>query len=245
MVDQDPRAPTRTDLARIFVDQHGRPNQRLIRAFEKLFDLVPSGLISNDAAAEIASLVANSATSKADLALGQLSRVANALEGLLLAPRTEAANTEELTPPDVLYDRDVPYGEFYAVNTTITVTVGAANTAYEVNSGMTEGLTNLSTFGGNHYIEVGRGGVYEVNWSMAAEASNPTDEIEGGFMVDGTAQSNGTSHTGSAAAANDIGATGLIKLSAGQQVSLFVRNHSGANDIDVEHATFTIKRIKP
>lgn len=37
MADADPRAPTRKELARFL------PDQRTIRAFEKLFELVPDG----------------------------------------------------------------------------------------------------------------------------------------------------------------------------------------------------------
>ncbi len=67
MADEDPRAPTRSELAQFL------PNQRSIRAFEKLFDLVPSDLISLKKLAEESSIKANTGIAKAQQALDQLS----------------------------------------------------------------------------------------------------------------------------------------------------------------------------
>lgn len=80
MAENDPRPLTRAELAKFL------PNQRAIRAFEKLFDLIPPDLIELFSQVEAASLDAGTAHSKTNEALSQLSRIANALELLTSAP---------------------------------------------------------------------------------------------------------------------------------------------------------------
>lgn len=64
MVDQfDPRAPTRQELARVFKDQ------RMVRAFEKLFDLVPNDLLALQLAIDGVLVSTIEALSKANAAL--------------------------------------------------------------------------------------------------------------------------------------------------------------------------------
>lgn len=64
MADYDPRPLTREELAKFL------PNQRAIRAFEKLFDLIPPDLIELFALTEEASIDANTALAIAKTALG-------------------------------------------------------------------------------------------------------------------------------------------------------------------------------
>ena len=72
----DPRAPTRADLAKFL------PDQRTIRAFEKLFEIVPD---EYNILIEQALIEAGSATSKAQIANDSLARIADGIEQLLLA----------------------------------------------------------------------------------------------------------------------------------------------------------------
>jgi hypothetical protein len=139
-----------------------------------------------------------------------------------------------------------PFGEMFATNTTITVTVSAANTAYEIASGITGVTTNRMTFGGSHYIQADIAGTYLLNWSATLDTSTAADEVEGGFMIDGVAQSNGTSHT-TVSASNKgscIAASAICTLASAQQLSIFVRNHTAARDIVVEHVSMTALMIK-
>lgn len=73
----DPRAPTRADLAKFL------PDQRTIRAFEKLFELIPddyNGLI------EDALIQAGTADARSQQAIDILASIANSLEILSKAP---------------------------------------------------------------------------------------------------------------------------------------------------------------
>lgn len=235
-----PRPPSRPELAKFL------PTERAIRAFEQLFDIVPSGIYDAEDAAATAYIAAVDALSGIaevlaligpavlDPAAREPVELAETVEGLALAPAPEAL------------DMEAPYGELYADNAGIVVAVAVVDTAYEVASGITGGLTNLMTFGGSHYLEMLRNGTYRVDWSMSVIGNVvPGDEIEGGFMVDGVAQSNATGHGGGMATPSMISGTGLVALNPSQQVSLYVSNHSAARDIDVEHVSLTLERINP
>lgn len=76
----DPRPLTRAELAEFL------PNQRAIRAFEKLFDLIPFDLIELFSQVEAATLEAGTSHAKTNEALSQLIRIANSLEMLATAP---------------------------------------------------------------------------------------------------------------------------------------------------------------
>lgn len=254
--------PTRDQLQMVFKDH------RLVIAFESLFsdtaESIPSSI-------DDLSLDVIAAESKAVQALDSLTRIADALEMIATAPtQIQLAQSEDFSPQIQSYQKEdfspasqtvlgdeivanqiiqLPepvYGEAYATNTTITVVVAAINTAYEVTTGLTGGLTRLMTFGGSHYLQVDRGGTYLVTWSMTIDTNTAADEVEGGIMIDGVAQSNGTSHT-TVSVANDgsaIAASALFTLNALQQISFFIRNHTGARDIIVEHVSLTAVLIR-
>jgi len=146
----------------------------------------------------------------------------------------------------------VPYGEFHGENINETVTVSVANTAYEIDiDNLTGGLTNLTTFvdsGGtyNHALDVTKAGVYKITWDMSLETATAGDEIEGGIMVNGTAVvTKGTSHTYVAAnsVSSTISASALLDLSAGDDVTLYIRNHTAARDIVIEHVSCVINMV--
>ena len=75
-----PSKVTRNELAKFL------PSQRAIRAFEQLFDLIPSSLDANTALIEEASINAQNAVSVAVQAVSSINRLADALELLALAP---------------------------------------------------------------------------------------------------------------------------------------------------------------
>jgi len=138
------------------------------------------------------------------------------------------------------------FGSMYATNASITITVAASDTAYEVTSGLTSGgqLDGIS-FGDSHYLETNYGGKFLIVWSMAIETGTANQDIEGGIMVNGTAIEIGTGHTSSATAnkAHTIAGSLIQDLSANDQVSLYVRNQTLATDILVEHANLTLCRV--
>lgn len=140
---------TRNELAQFL------PSQRAIRAFEQLFDLVPSSIDENTVLIEQASINAASADARAQQAVGAINRLADVVELLALAPRSvEVSAVTDIAPPvvqitaqpDILPPvinevRRKRYGVFHS---TATQTAAVINTAY----GMTFNATDIS-FGVN------------------------------------------------------------------------------------------------
>lgn len=88
----DPRPLTRDELAKFL------PTQRAIRAFEKLFELVPGDFETLAILVQEVSVEAGSADARAQQALDSISRLADAVELLALAPRQVAVTSDELLP---------------------------------------------------------------------------------------------------------------------------------------------------
>lgn len=139
-----------------------------------------------------------------------------------------------------------PYGEMYATNTSNTIVVSAQNVAHNIilASGLVTGRTNQTAVSATT-IEVTRAGVYLCNWSMTADTTASADEIEGGIMINGSAQAKGGSHTTVAATSEGVSmaSDGIILLNANDKVGLFIRNHTAARDVIVEHLSMTLVMI--
>ena len=88
----DPRPLTRDELAKFL------PTQRAIRAFEKLFELVPGDFETLAILVQEVSVEAGSADARAQQALDSISRLADAVELLALAPRQVAIVSDEPLP---------------------------------------------------------------------------------------------------------------------------------------------------
>jgi hypothetical protein len=83
MTSADPRPPTRADLAKIFKDQ------RLIKAFERIFELIPTELTTITTLIETVTVAADFSGSKGQQAVDEVARMATALEMLTVAPKSE------------------------------------------------------------------------------------------------------------------------------------------------------------
>jgi len=234
----NPRPLTRSELAEFL------PNLRAIRAFEHLFERIPSGILESQTEIAVAYVAAVEALAKLE-ELSALIQGASPIPAIPPIAESLVSDVERVSLAPVLQtvDEEHPYGEFYLRNTVVTITVAAGNTAYEVNTGLTGGLTSLMDFGGSYYLSVLRSGIYLVNWAMAAKSVAPTDSIEGGFMVDGVAQDNGAGYAGATTDYFTIAGSGLVTLTPGQRVSLFVLNYDGAQNISLSHASFTLVRV--
>lgn len=86
MAIDDPRPLTRKELAEFL------PTQRAIRAFEKLFDLVPSDFEDNALLIEEASVTAQTGVSKAQLAIDMIHALSAMAEFITTAPAQEPEN---------------------------------------------------------------------------------------------------------------------------------------------------------
>ncbi len=91
----DPRPLTRDELAAFL------PSQRAIRAFEKLFELIPDTLTSSAARIQEVSIEAATSVAKAQQALDLLERLVSAVELLALHQPDSSAAAEEISIPQV------------------------------------------------------------------------------------------------------------------------------------------------
>ena len=135
----------------------------------------------------------------------------------------------------------LPFGHIYS-NATIAVVI-TNTTPVEVGDTFTKGETNLMGFGASHYLTIQKTGRYKIDWGMSLAQNSPSAaiELEGGIMINGVAQLQGATHR-TVANATDIGSassTAILRLVAGDKVSLYVANETNGTDIDVEHANLT------
>jgi hypothetical protein len=76
----DPRPVLRKELARVF------QNQRVIRAFEKIFDLIPPEFINQQVQIDALDLIADLASTQSNAALDAIGRLTDTIERLNVAP---------------------------------------------------------------------------------------------------------------------------------------------------------------
>jgi len=89
--DQEPKAPTREELKKFL------PSQRLIKAFEKVFDLIPSDLITLERLTGEASTDANNAIAGVNKLANALNRFSDALELVALMPKNISINKDKIS----------------------------------------------------------------------------------------------------------------------------------------------------
>ena len=138
------------------------------------------------------------------------------------------------------------YGSMYADNVAETITVGLIDTSYEITAGFTTGAAIQGcTFGGAHYVEVDHAGTYLIVWSLSLDTATAADELEGGLMINGARQAAGTAHcfVPANSVSESFGGNAILALSADDEVSLFVQNHTAARDIVMEHGSLSVVRI--
>jgi len=132
-------------------------------------------------------------------------------------------------------------------NSTETITITDASTPTEVRIPYsTIGVHNITAVGGpNVDMQVTYAGFYIVTWSISFTTQNANQEIEGGIMVNGAAVGSGQGHRriGTATDTGSMSGSGLVDLSANDQISLFVENQSGTSNVIVEHVNFNAMQV--
>jgi len=170
---------TRNELAQFL------PSQRAIRAFEQLFDLIPSSLDSNTVLIEEASINAQNADSRAQQAVSAITRLADVVELLALAPRSvEVSSVSDIAPPVVQVTaqpdimppviNEVRRKRYGAFHSTQTQTAAAINTAYPMTLNATDLSFGVYTGTPNSRIYIDTEGIY--NFQFSAQL----DKISGG-----------------------------------------------------------------
>lgn len=148
----EPLRLTRDQLAKFL------PDHEAIRRFEKLFSIVET--VAPDVINEVNNAAEN-AGSRATQALGEISRMANALEMLALAPQSQLTTPDfiERAPTELTPAR---YGSFFD---TTTQTAAAINTAYAMtfdNTDLSFGVYRGAT---TSQIFVTNPGIYNIQFS--------------------------------------------------------------------------------
>ena len=165
-----PNKITRNELAQFL------PSQRAIRAFEQLFDLVPSSIDVNTVLIEEASISAQNADSRAQQAVSAIARLADAVELLALAPARlpESQNVDiappvvpfvvstDIVPPVINEVRRKRYGAFHS---TVTQTAAAINTAYPMTLNTTDISFGVYTGTPNSRVYIDTEGFYNFQFS--------------------------------------------------------------------------------
>ena len=165
-----PNKITRNELAQFL------PSQRAIRAFEQLFDLVPSSIDVNTVLIEEASINAQNADSRAQEAVSAIVRLADAVELLALAPARSSENqnvdiappvvpfavSTDIAPPVIDEVRRKRYGAFHS---TVTQTAAAINTAYPMTLNTTDISFGVYTGTPNSRVYIDTEGFYNFQFS--------------------------------------------------------------------------------
>ena len=171
----DPSPITRQELAQFL------PSQRAIRAFEKLFDLIPNTLESNEFAS-------GNALSAAQEAIDSINRLSTALELLATAPEVSGAvgndvaeqapdaRIDDLAQQVALLSQAPPlepakaprYGTFYD---TTTQTAAAINTAYPLTFNTTDLSFGVRRGTPTSRIYVDSEGIYNFQFSLQLDKS--------------------------------------------------------------------------
>lgn len=158
--------PNRNDLAKFL------PDQRLIRAFEQLFEYVPAGIESN-------TIDSYNSQSSAQQAVDTVEALRSVIELASTAPAQQANQIAELAQqvallsqaPPVEQKKNPRYGTFYD---TTTQTAAAINTAYGVTFNSTDLSFGVSIGTPASRIYVDSEGVYNFQFSLQL------DKVSGG-----------------------------------------------------------------
>lgn len=135
------------------------------------------------------------------------------------------------------------YGQMY-INSNTTITVAATDTWYEVTSNLLAGVISGAKFN-SHFIEIAQTGAYMININVALNTASASQEVAATVMVNGTASETGHAHS-TIVAANKSSTTSsvtILNLTAGDEISLAVENHTAATNIVVEHAQISILKL--
>lgn len=158
--------PNRNDLAKFL------PDQRLIRAFEQLFDYVPAEIDAN-------AIDSYNSQTSAQQALDTVEALRSVIELASTAPAQQASQIAELAQQVALLSQAPPveqrkaprYGTFYD---TTTQTAAAINTAYAVTFNSTDLSFGVSTGTPASRIYVESEGIYNFQFSLQL------DKVSGG-----------------------------------------------------------------
>lgn len=161
-----------------------------------------------------------------------LARIAHLLEGV---------ESEAIVIPGTVSR----YGGMYANNVTGTVIVGASDTFYMVTGSMSQGNLSEFTFSGNHLLTCGFSGKYLISYSISVYSASANQEIESSIMVNDVARNEMSAHVEGTGAGKPhcLSGSAILDLSVGDTLAFALSNHTGANNVVMQHASLSVVYI--
>lgn len=137
------------------------------------------------------------------------------------------------------------YGEMYANNAGTTVTISVIDTWYAFSSGFSAGTNKNFTFQNNHELVASTAGKYRLWYSLSVESGTANQDYEFGITINNTIQNNTVCHFHEQNINSEfcVSGGGIVTLAANDVVRIAVRNRTAANNIKLEHSSFTLLRI--
>ena len=125
------------------------------------------------------------------------------------------------------------------------VTIVTQDEPVEVTEGWTNHyLDNMTNGSGTFTIQIA--GDYQIHWSLSMVTVAPNQDFAGGIMCDGVLVERGWAHLtlGATSDTGSMSSASIMKLRGGQQISLGILNHTGTGNCTIEHASFSVIRIR-
>lgn len=159
-----------------------------------------------------------------------------------IAQLLEGSSSDSIVIPGTV----AHYGGMYARNVTGTVVVAATDTYYSVTGTNIFTAGNLNDFTVSTWkLTCGFAGYYLVTYSLSVYSASASQEIEATIMQNGSARSELTSHVEltSASKSHCLSGSAVLSLASGDILSFGVANHTGTNNLIVQHATLSVVYI--
>ena len=130
-------------------------------------------------------------------------------------------------------------------DTNQTITISTVNTFTEITLGWTNNLKNNIEFSGGVYtIQIA--GDYLIIWSLSVLPSVAGKTYEFGIGKNTVKINRGWTqeHLSNTTEEESLGASAILDLKTGDKISLGVINETDSNNIAIQHASFTIVKIR-
>ena len=179
--------------------------------------------------------------------------VAGGVTGVILSENEVLSDLAELLAGSLPDQNFTPatamtkYGHMYAHNVTGTVTVASADVYYAVSGAFRTGLLNGFTFSNTMHLKPTVAGRYFVAYSASIRSASTSQEIEATLMVNSVSQSGSSAHveTTGANKPQTLSGSMIIDLVANSIVGLGISNHTGGNNLVLEHGNVSIFMLAP
>lgn len=151
----------------------------------------------------------------------------------------------DLTADTAVRVNSMAYGSMYAHNVTSVLDITVADTTVQMAADLTGGSCNGFTFQNNSELKCLVAGKYKIDWTASVQCGTANVEVEGMIGIGAVDQDATSGHTETVSAGKSmaISGTGIITLAVNDLVRIGFQNHTGTQDITVEHVGVTLFRV--